>query len=71
MLRKPRERVAKVRYEPRCEACRYSRFIPRYAVVMYLHCEKSNSVTARSSSCDKFHREPGADDEKTGDRDER
>ena len=70
MLHAPFERGKRMNYEPRCEACRHSRFSPDLAA-LYVYCEKLKSVAARGSRCDKFEREPGADDEKTGDRNER
>ena len=57
-------------YEPRCEFCRFSEQQYTYRPKDMLVCQKSGLV-GRASRCDKFEREPGADDEKTGDRDER
>ena len=58
-------------YEQRCEACRYSQYHDSYAGKWSLWCVKLKTRTARDNQCDKFEREPGADDEKTGDRNER
>lgn len=58
-------------YEPRCEACRFSEYSDSYAGNWSMRCTKLKTRTARDNKCDKFEREPGADDEKTGDRNER
>ena len=58
-------------YEQRCEWCRFSEASTRYAGKWSLWCTEIKTRTARDTQCDKFEREPGADDEKTGDRDER
>lgn len=58
-------------YEQRCEGCRFSECSDRYAGNWSMRCSKRNAATARDNQCDKFEREPGADDEKTGGRNER
>lgn len=50
-------------YEQRCEGCRFSEYSDRYAGNLSMRCSKLPAATARDNQCEKFEREPGADDE--------